>query len=225
MLTVAIAGHLAIAVIDGVNVALLTSAIDDPSGSADQIELRDELTTVTAIIALAVSLPAMIAWMVWMTRAYGNLDALAPAAKRHWTGWAWLGWIVPIMNLFRPKQVANDIWRASAPGSLPAWLQAWWTLWIVTEVAVRILGRVDVESLAQFRWLDGVDGLLNLVIAVTGVLAIRVVRRLTSNQEEHSRRPPPEPAPERSAGASPPADGERPDGFTITPGWAPSGSS
>ena len=34
---------------------------------------------------------------------------------RYGTGWAIGAWFIPIFNLFRPKQIANDIDRASAP--------------------------------------------------------------------------------------------------------------
>ena len=50
---------------------------------------------------------------MWMFRAYNNVDAVAPGARRYDGGWAIGSWFVPILNLFRPKQIINDIWRAA----------------------------------------------------------------------------------------------------------------
>ncbi len=70
-------------------------------------------------------------------RAYANGPALGLHDPRFGKGWAIGAWFVPILNLFRPKQIANDIWRGS-DSALPAhasdsWynrptpvLLAWW---------------------------------------------------------------------------------------------------
>lgn len=220
LLILVIAAHLAIAVLGFVNVALLTSAIGNPADVVDLVERRDSLVTVGVILFWAATIPAAIGFMVWMTRTYANVEALAPGYKRHWTGWAWLGWIVPIMNLFRPKQIVNDIWRASAH-EVPGWVLGWWLLWLGTGIANRVLSRIPADNLQQFRWFDGVDAVLSLVIAAAGLLAIRLVRRTTALQEEHASRPKP---PEADRDERIERDADPHDGFTIEPAWAPSDS-
>jgi hypothetical protein len=58
-------------------------------------------------------------------RAYRNLPALGAESPRFSSGWAVGAWFVPFLNLVRPKQIMDDIWRASDP-ALPAHPGAAW---------------------------------------------------------------------------------------------------
>ncbi len=78
----------------------------------------------------------------WMRLAYRNLPALAVGDLRfneHWVVW---GWLVPGLNLIRPKQVMDDLWRASHPlappfssswrvGPAPVWSIVWWSTFVI----------------------------------------------------------------------------------------------
>ena len=76
-----------------------------------------------------------IGFLIWWWRAYSNLPAITGQELRFGRGWAIGAWFVPILNLWRPKQIGNDIWRGgdrSARGnrdwtSLPVnQLVHWW---------------------------------------------------------------------------------------------------
>src|SRR5215207_5646007 len=54
-------------------------------------------------------------WLGWFRRAYRNLPALGARRLRYRPWWAVGAWLLPVFSLFRPKQVLNDIWRASDP--------------------------------------------------------------------------------------------------------------
>ena len=72
-----------------------------------------------------------IVFIMWLYRAYQNVDATDPGRRRYGYGWAISGWFVPILNFWRPKQIVNDIWRAGQnPGDPGFLLIAWWLLWI-----------------------------------------------------------------------------------------------
>jgi hypothetical protein len=45
----------------------------------------------------------------------GDLHRMRPGAQRFSAGWAVGSWFVPFVNLVVPKQVVNDVWRASTP--------------------------------------------------------------------------------------------------------------
>ena len=63
-------------------------------------------------------------------------------------GWAIGSWFIPIFNLFRPKQIANDLYRVTAGGKLHAEgadqrasgnpLSRWWAVWILGFVVGQI---------------------------------------------------------------------------------------
>ena len=59
-----------------------------------------------------------IVFIVWFRDAYKNVGRLGVAGLRWSSGWAVGAWLVPFLNLRRPKEMLNDMWRGSNP-SLP----------------------------------------------------------------------------------------------------------
>ena len=151
-------------------------------------------------------------WLAWFRRAYLNLPALGARRLRYRPWWAVGSWLLPVFSLFRPKQVLNDIWRASDP-DLPldrpdAWrkrpvaeLLGWWWLAFLASILVRsitteavhaaadlmLLGLLP-EQLDRFQPSAGMQILADLLTVVCGLLALRVVRRTTTRQHDRATR-------------------------------------
>jgi serine/threonine protein kinase len=117
-------------------------------------------------------------WLAWFRRAYLNLPALGARRLRYRRWWAIGAWLLPVFSLFRPKQVMNDIWRASDPEgfgepqrgaprnrALPldppdAWrrrpvpeLLGWWWLAFVASILVRSITTEAVHAAADLMLL------------------------------------------------------------------------
>src|SRR5206468_1879963 len=80
-----------------------------------------------------------VVFLVWTHRTYRNLAPLGVSGLRFRSGWAIGAWFVPVLAIWRPKQIVNDTWRASdrdLPPSAaradwggrrtPALMAAWW---------------------------------------------------------------------------------------------------
>jgi hypothetical protein len=150
-------------------------------------------------------------WLAWFRRAYLNLPALGARRLRYRPWWAVGAWLLPLFSLFRPKQLLNDIWRASDP-ELPdqsdSWrrrpvaeLLGWWWLAFLASVLVRSItteavhAAADVmllgllpEQLDRFQASAGMQVLADLLTVLTGLLALRVVRRTTARQDDRAAR-------------------------------------
>jgi len=151
-------------------------------------------------------------WLAWFRRAYLNLPALGARRLRYRPWWAVGAWLLPLFSLFRPKQVLNDIWRASDPQLPPdqadAWrgrpvaeLLGWWWLAFLASVLVRsitteavhaaadlmLLGLLP-EQLDRFQPSAGMQVLADLLTVLTGLLALRMVRRTSTRQEDRAAR-------------------------------------
>ena len=150
-------------------------------------------------------------WLAWFRRAYLNLPALGARRLRYRPWWAVGAWLLPLFSLFRPKQLLNDIWRASDP-ELPdqsdSWrrrpvaeLLGWWWLAFLASVLVRSItteavhAAADVmllgllpEQLDRFQPSAGMQVLADLLTVLTGLLALRVVRRTTARQDDRAAR-------------------------------------
>jgi Protein kinase domain/Domain of unknown function (DUF4328) len=151
-------------------------------------------------------------WLAWFRRAYLNLPALGARRLRFRPWWALGAWLLPVFSLFRPKQVLNDIWRASDPdlpdGQAASWrgrpvaeLLGWWWLAFVASVLVRSITTSAVHAAADFMLLGllpeqldrfqasaGMQVVADLLTVLCGLLALRVVRRTTARQGERAAR-------------------------------------
>jgi Protein kinase domain/Domain of unknown function (DUF4328) len=149
-------------------------------------------------------------WLAWFRRAYLNLPALGARRLRFRPWWAVGAWLVPVFSLFRPKQVLNDIWRASDPDLPPdqadtwrrrpvAELLGWWWLAFLASVLVRSITTEAVHAAADLMLLGllperfesfqpsaGMQVLADLLTVVCGLLALRVVRRTTARQHDRA---------------------------------------
>src|SRR5829696_1637578 len=151
-------------------------------------------------------------WLAWFRRAYLNLPALGARRLRFRPWWAVGAWLLPVFSLFRPKQLMNDIWRASDPDLPPdqaaiwrgrpvAELLGWWWLAFVASILVRSITTSAVHAAADFMLLGllpeqfdrfqasaGMQVVADLLTVLCGLLALRVVRRTTARQGERAAR-------------------------------------
>lgn len=143
-------------------------------------------------------LATVTGFLVWFHRAYTNLHALGMEPLRFRAGWAVGGWFVPILNLVRPKQIMNDIWRGSDPAApasndgawhrapVPALLHLWWGLFLMSWLVDRLLvgSALLYEPTAQARRNTFVDNTaIRGVEVLLGIVAVLVVRQVTRRQE------------------------------------------
>src|SRR5690606_25719047 len=108
----------------------------------------------------------------------------------HSPGWAVGYWFLPIINLIRPYQIVRELWYRSgsgialeaAPKSAPALVSAWWGTWVRANFAVRIAGRQQLaaETIPDLMSATMASAALDVGTLIAGVLAIQIVRRITS---------------------------------------------
>ena len=160
------------------------------------MNFNDAREAIVGLLGTLALVAGAITFILWLYRAYQNADAVAPGTRRYGKGWAIAGWFVPIMWLFRPKQVINDVWRAGGPPHEPSGLlAAWWTLWIigmwVSNFALRrAFDDVTAESVRTASISYAVSGVIDIV---TAILAIRVAMVITERLDERAKNGPPQP--------------------------------
>jgi hypothetical protein len=174
----------------------------------DPEEFFQEFTARLSVFNLlnVVTTASGILFAVWFYRAYQNLPALRTSG-RYATGWAIGAWLVPILNLFRPKQIADDIWRSSDPtlpenpgnlwlaGKVAPLLHWWWGVWIGGSFAPLLampfmFAGLDADDPGQFfaRFFGLFMVSLGFGRLAAGALAIPVVKRMTERQEQRAVR-------------------------------------
>jgi len=197
---------------DLLEIRLMSRLVDGDDVSLSSLDSDDLRQGVAALVVFAVFVASTVLFLRWFHRAYSNLPALRsqPRFKR---GWAIGGWFVPIMWFWRPKQIANDIWRGSDPspraleftrtevGSL---LGLWWAAWIIggfvyTRSTLAYLNTPaasdagisalvgDVQDARDIRYAAILDVVASGIDIAAAVLAILVVRALTSRELGRAR--------------------------------------
>jgi hypothetical protein len=167
---------------------------------------RDPAEVLTAYDAVSVLggglvlLPLWIVGSLWLSRAQQNAMLIAPDQVRRSAVWAWLGWWVPIVCLWFPKQIVDDSWQITAraaavgPRRRDRDTTLWWVLWIVYGLAGNAYQNKTLTDAVMGNDLpvnQGVVPALEIVAAVLGVLAfaawVPVVRGLSQAQTELAR--------------------------------------
>ena len=132
-----------------------------------------------------------ICFLVWTYRLNRNLRVFGVTGLKFTPGWAVGYFFIPVISLWRPYQIFQEIWQASDPGPAPrsgqAWqnlpvpalLGFWWVLWMISNVVDRLAAQSpnDPES-------EMVSAVFSLVSAI---LAVAVVRLFTARQERTAR--------------------------------------
>jgi hypothetical protein len=181
---------------------LIDDASDHPASvSIEKIADADDVLAWMTIVDVVAFLAAFVALVVFVHRLYANLPSLGATSLRYSSGWAIGGWFVPFLNFVRPKQIVNDIWRASDPQAPPSqgssWhgrpvrqlLDLWWALLIGAGLLVRFAAasREDT-SLVQLADADRVAALCEALFAIALVVTIAAVHALATRQEERATR-------------------------------------
>ncbi|CAL9556565.1 hypothetical protein SUDANB171_04530 [Streptomyces sp. enrichment culture] len=174
--------------------------------SSSAADSADSFYTTSGILQTMAMLATAVVFIMWFYRVRVNAEVFDPYGQRMKRGWAVGGWLVPIVNFWFPKKIANDIWRASAPGGErqgTGVLTAWWVLWLITALldraSFRTMNREEesfAEELSNMQQSVSTTLVSDVLGIVAAVLAIIVVRRLTQWQlVKYAQGPMPMPMP------------------------------
>ena len=84
--------------------------------NADEIDWSVAVYLLGSLLGGLALLASWITGAMWLHRARKNAEAFNPSFHHtRSAGWAWGGWICPIVNLWFPFQVVRDTYRAVTP--------------------------------------------------------------------------------------------------------------
>ncbi len=189
VLVAGIAGYILVVSLGGL---AMVDAFEAGLGTTAEAEQFDARTRVLAAIANVFYLLTAVLFISWMYTLRTS-SAAAPEAMRHGAAWSIVGWIVPILNFFRPYQIMVDLWRgmvrparpfqAAEQPPVPRLVPIWWASFLVASVG----GRIAVASAQSVpNTFDGARQALQTEILVDSAsvigaaLAIFVVRMYTT---------------------------------------------
>jgi len=161
----------------------------------DDLDSADHLALATVVFAVSGLVGAGVVFLVWLWRARQNAENLCMAHHRRARGWVVGSWICPVVNLWFPFMILDDIHRASRPDNPPDLLDLrtvrgsqligwWWALWIAvwgTSRAASVNPRGD-PTVDTFRSLAIVGTVGTVATIGAAVLIIRIMREISGWQ-------------------------------------------
>jgi hypothetical protein len=153
------------------------------------------------LLQLLVFFITAILFLFWMHRAYSNLKSFGATDLSFSPGWAIGYFFVPFLNLWKPFEAMSEIWKASDPNTrvdasgqwksaaTGALLNAWWIMWLVSNIAGQVVMRTSLEAdqPAEIMSATRVAMIADLLGVFSAILALLVVSEVTRRQEEKHR--------------------------------------
>ncbi len=155
------------------------------------ITLNDLRQSILGILQSVLLITSAIVFLFWFRRAYENLGRVKvnTAYNSQWTIW---GWVVPIMNLFRPVQMMNEIWDRTQEklGSFDyrnnvvrdgLLIGSWWTLHIINSFISRYVMKTAFkeDTLEQLIETTKAYIISDLLVIPEGLLLVFIIHRIS----------------------------------------------
>ncbi|HWL98440.1 MAG TPA: DUF4328 domain-containing protein [Nocardioidaceae bacterium] len=184
------------ALIEVVDVPLAWFAAEQLEDAAARGTTPDQVVTPFDVMGLPTLGLFVAAWVVtslWLSRARVNAEALNPGRRhKRSAGWAWFGWLVPVVSYWFPYQYVRDVRLATVAGerrrsTVVGW---WWGTWLVSQHIGWIGGWIVMPAGSdtfRFGLLAPVEAAAAVVAVAALVCWLRIVRQITEDQAAVAR--------------------------------------
>lgn len=181
------------AVIEVVDVPLAWIAGDQLKDAAARGVPADEVVTAFDLMSVPTYAVLVAAWIVtslWLSRARTNAEVLNPRWRhKRSPGWAWFGWVVPVVLWWFPFQFVRDVRLATVTeerryGTVVGW---WWATWLASQHlgwiggwVVMLAAEPDLDGFSLIAPVEGVSA----VFAVAALVCwLRILRQVSEDQD------------------------------------------
>ena len=173
-------------------------ALTETAGRSVHMATRIAYDTIGSALWAAQILSLMATgamFLVWLHRVRVNVRALGMRRLVYRREWTVLGFLVPLLNAFRPYQVVREIWQASDPstGDPMAWktvetprrIAVWWGLFVAYFVLEGVSATIMSVSVSArvIQLGHAVSMAADLCAALSASLAYFVVMRISEAQD------------------------------------------
>ena len=148
-----------------------------------------------ALVSALVYFSTVLAFCMWLHRAYKNLRAFGAFRLDHSPGWAVGSFFVPFVNLVVPYRAVKEVWQKSIPPeqsrlglpSPPGWFLLWWVFWLLGSCAGNISFRLSFNEGVSESASAIASIVADFLSIVAALLAYVVIGDIDDRQEETAR--------------------------------------
>jgi hypothetical protein len=164
---------------------LIVSLVSMPAGESVQ--------SLLFVLGDILQLVSIIAFGVWLHRAYANLSALQNPS-RYAPAMAVAFFFLPLVSFFLPQAILQEIWRKSAPadprsrsatptGPAAPWFESWWYIFIGASIAFNYAVTRSLESATGVGRLTGPLTWAAALTIASAALGASIIRRVDHRQK------------------------------------------
>ena len=178
----------------------------DYQTTGTEFQSTDLVFLVIATLILVIEIVALIITLYWFYRANKNIHAFG-AKEVSSPAMAVIWWFIPILDLWKPHSIAQQIWKASNPQIMLSngieWKNShrsnlillWWVLFLLSifiGLSGQFLNAPESEQLSLNDTYTGqsipnYEGLLDLLSIIPAIIStllfIRIIRQISAWQE------------------------------------------
>ncbi|WP_234660894.1 DUF4328 domain-containing protein [Agromyces marinus] len=161
-----------------------SSYLGGDEAAVGSINAYDQTSTIVNALGAIALIATGVYWAIWQYRAAKQVAGRTRRSPgRHASSW-----FIPIVSFWFPYQNVSDLWRATGR-SRPPWQITWWVLWLSSNLAIWIAGRIyaAAETLEHFRSAMWVSLAGEVLLLAAAPLAWMVVRGITRGLLERAR--------------------------------------
>lgn len=154
------------------------------------------LPTALTSVNLGIWVAAVVVFVAWLWQARTRAERLSPATHRWERGWVIGSWVCPIVNLYLPRQIVEDVVAAGRADRMPVWMTIgrrslelvdWWWFSLVAfyglSIGQSLTARTDDDPGLPLAAV--VLGLVALaVMVVAAMLAGRLIEAVDRSQDD-----------------------------------------
>jgi hypothetical protein len=199
LLTACAGVHLLFALLHGLQIVGLTGTADDLGTQGDSVAPFVLIRALLLLLNFFVLVFTIVAFLMWLHRAYSNLRPLGAQQLNDTPGWAVGSFFIPFVNLVRPYKAVREVWRWSKPvsdasneiaglsftadTSAPL-VGLWWGLWIASNVLSNLFYRASKEKDAPeiFAGLGLAADVMTILAAAAAIFMIYKIDRMQEDK-------------------------------------------
>lgn len=159
--------------------------------SDHQLEMNDLREGLIALLNLLLYIVSVITFIMWFRRSYYNLHSRS-ANPTYDEGWAAGAWFVPILNLFRPYRIMEELddkmsylikqRTGEEMKSNKTLIGCWWALWIIGGIVGNYVAKTGLraetlDELMTSTNADMVGYVFDIPLALLAIFVIRSVAK------------------------------------------------
>jgi len=169
------------------------------------IEANDARQQLFAYAQLGSGIASAVVFLMWTSAHTKRLIELGVTDMQYAPKWSVWGFIVPILNLFRPYQVMNELWQASeiVPGpddplakeATPRIVYFWFGILVLDNIIGRFASRTSfdtIDQVVQAAWTTVAFDALGVLTALVALqLVTEIDQRLRLSETRLAEAPAP----------------------------------